>query len=98
MERGGGELRDHVNAGITKDISDAAAETIAKLGGSVAGFQVEGKTYALPFSLGVVGFWYNKALFEQAGISAPPGHVGRDVRRDRQAQGRGHHAAVGRCR
>lgn len=72
MERGGGELRDHVNAGLTKDISDAAADTIAKLGGSVAGFQVEGKTYALPFSLGVVGFWYNKALFAKAGIDAPP--------------------------
>ncbi len=72
MERGGGELADHVAAGLTKDISDSAADTIAKLGGSVGGFQVDGKTYALPFSLGVVGFWYNKALFEQAGITDVP--------------------------
>ncbi|NTW39497.1 MAG: extracellular solute-binding protein [Cellulomonadaceae bacterium] len=72
MERGGGELADHVEAGLTKDLSDAAADTITKLGGSVAGWQVDGKTYALPFSVGVVGFWYNKALFEQAGITATP--------------------------
>ena len=72
MERGGGELADHVEAGLTKDISEAAAETIEKIGGSVAGWQVDGKTYGLPFSVGVVGFWYNKALFEQAGITEPP--------------------------
>ena len=72
MERGGGELAAHVEAGITRDISEDAAETIEKIGGSVAGWQVDGKTYGLPFSLGVVGFWYNKALFEQAGIADAP--------------------------
>lgn len=72
MERGGGELADHVEAGLTKDLSEAAGETIAKLGGSVAGWQVDGKTYGLPFSVGVVGFWYNKALFEEAGITEAP--------------------------
>ncbi|MBT0995370.1 extracellular solute-binding protein [Cellulomonas sp. DKR-3] len=72
MERGGGELADHVEAGLTKDLSDAAGETIAKLGGSVAGWQVDGKTYGLPFSVGVVGFWYNKALFDEAGITETP--------------------------
>ncbi|AEI12898.1 extracellular solute-binding protein [Cellulomonas gilvus] len=72
MERGGGELADHVEAGLVKDLSEAAGDTIAKLGGTVAGFQVDGATYALPFSLGVVGFWYNKALFAEAGIDATP--------------------------
>ncbi|MBO9554594.1 extracellular solute-binding protein [Cellulomonas sp.] len=72
MERGGGELKDHVAAGITKDISEGAKESIDKIGGSVAGWQVDGKTYGLPFSLGVVGFWYNKALWAQAGITEPP--------------------------
>lgn len=72
MERGGGELADHVEAGLTKDISEAASAEIEKIGGSVAGWQVDGKTYALPFSVGVVGFWYNKALFEQAGITEAP--------------------------
>ena len=72
MERGGGELADHVEAGLVMDISEAAADEIETVGGSVAGWQVDGKTYALPFSVGVVGFWYNEALFEQAGITEPP--------------------------
>jgi raffinose/stachyose/melibiose transport system substrate-binding protein len=72
MERGGGELADHVEAGLTKDLSESAKDVIGTLGGNVAGFQVDGKTYALPFSLGVVGFWYNKSLFEKAGITNPP--------------------------
>jgi raffinose/stachyose/melibiose transport system substrate-binding protein len=72
MERGGGELADHVEAGMVKDISDSASEEIAKIGGSVGGWQIDGKTYALPFSVGVVGVWYNTELFEQAGITEPP--------------------------
>lgn len=72
MERGGGELKAHVAAGITKDISDLAADSISAIGGSVAGWQVDGQTYALPFSVGVVGFWYNKALFADAGITETP--------------------------
>ena len=75
MERGGGELADHVEAGLTKDLSEPAKDVIGKLGGNVAGFQVDGKTYALPFSLGVVGFWYNKSLFEKAGITNAPTSV-----------------------
>ncbi|MFI2706711.1 extracellular solute-binding protein [Nocardioides sp. CER28] len=72
MERGGGELADHVEAGLTKDLSKDAADVISKLGGNVAGWQVDGKTYALPFSMGVVGFWYNKSLFAKAGITGTP--------------------------
>ncbi len=72
MERGGGELADHVEAGLTRDLTEDAADEIAKIGGSVAGWQVDDRTYALPFSVGVVGFWYNKSLFEQAGVTAPP--------------------------
>ncbi len=72
MERGGGELADHVAAGLTKDISEPAKDVISTLGGSVAGWQVDGKTYALPFSVGVVGFWYNKALFDKGGVANPP--------------------------
>ena len=55
MERGGGELADHVEAGLVRDISEDAADEIEKIGGSVAGWQVDDKTYALPFSIGVVG-------------------------------------------
>jgi raffinose/stachyose/melibiose transport system substrate-binding protein len=72
MERGGGELADHVEAGLVRDLSEDASEEIDKIGGSVAGWQVDDKTYALPFSVGVVGFWYNTELFQQAGITTPP--------------------------
>ena len=72
MERGGGELADHVEAELTKDLSDAAGDIIGKLGGNVAGWQLDGRTYALPFSVGVVGFWYNKDLFAKVGITTPP--------------------------
>lgn len=72
MERGGGELADHVKAGLTEDLSTVAKPEIQKLGGSVSAWQVDGKTYALPFNMGLVGFFYNKDLFKQAGISAAP--------------------------
>ncbi|MFC7494989.1 MULTISPECIES: ABC transporter substrate-binding protein [unclassified Nocardioides] len=72
MERGGGELADHVEAGMVKDLTESASEEIAKIGGSAGGWQIDGKTYGLPYSIGVVGFWYNTDLFEQAGITAPP--------------------------
>lgn len=72
MERGGGELVDKVEVGLVKNLSDLIPETIANLGGSVSGWQVDGQTYALPFSIGVVGFWYNTELFEQAGIEGEP--------------------------
>ncbi|PZR52166.1 ABC transporter substrate-binding protein [Xylanimonas oleitrophica] len=72
MERGGGELADHVEAGLLKDLSDSAADTISTIEPYMAGFQVEGRSYALPYSIGVVGFWYNKALFQQAGITQTP--------------------------
>lgn len=71
MERGGGELADHVDAGLTRDLTDDAADEIAAIGGSVAGWQVDDRTYALPFSLGVVGVWYNTADFEKAGVEPP---------------------------
>ncbi|MDN4173364.1 extracellular solute-binding protein [Nocardioides sp. SOB77] len=73
MERGGGELADHVEAGMTRDLTEDAAEEIGKIAeGTLAGWQVDGKTYAIPYSVGVDGFWYNTELFEQAGIEAPP--------------------------
>ncbi|MDR1449284.1 MAG: extracellular solute-binding protein [Propionibacteriaceae bacterium] len=70
---GGGELRDQVEAGFVKDItSDVAAELAVIGSGNAAGWQVDGKTYGLPFTLGIEGIYYNKDLFEQAGITAVP--------------------------
>jgi raffinose/stachyose/melibiose transport system substrate-binding protein len=69
---GGGELATQVEAGRVLDISADVADELESLGGSVAGWQVDGATYGLPFSLGIEGFWYNKALFADAGIDAVP--------------------------
>lgn len=75
MERGGGEMADKIDAGLIRDLTDDAAETVDKLGGSVAGWTLDDRTYALPFSIGVVGFWYNTSLFEEAGITEPPATI-----------------------
>jgi raffinose/stachyose/melibiose transport system substrate-binding protein len=72
MERGGGELASHVAAGLTKDITESAAPTLAKISAYVPSFSVGDRAYALPFSMGIVGFWYNKSLFAKAGVDAPP--------------------------
>lgn len=69
---GGGELADQVQAGALMDLSDKIPDAIESLGGSVGGWQSEGATYGIPYSLGVGGFWYNTALFEEAGITEEP--------------------------
>ena len=69
---GGGQLVDQVKAGKVADLTKYVKPWIKSIGGSAAGWQVSGKQYAIPYSVGVVGFWYNKALFKQAGITAPP--------------------------
>ena len=35
-------------------------------------YQYNGKQYGIPWDMGMIGFWYNKDLFAQAGITAPP--------------------------
>jgi len=69
---GGGQLADQVQAGKVKDLTSLTKSWIGNLGSSVQGWQVNGKQYGIPYSLGVVGFWYNKDLFTKASISAPP--------------------------
>jgi raffinose/stachyose/melibiose transport system substrate-binding protein len=69
---GGGQLADQVRAGKVMNITSQVAPWIKSIGGSAAGWQVNGKQYGVPYNLGIVGFWYNKALFKQAGISSPP--------------------------
>lgn len=72
MERGGGELRDHVDAGLVRDITDDVGEEVDKIGEAMPNWQVDDRTYGLPFSFGIVGFWYNTDLFKQAGITEEP--------------------------
>jgi raffinose/stachyose/melibiose transport system substrate-binding protein len=70
---GGGGLREQVDAGLVQDITDLSSGFIGNLNeGAVGLYQVDGVQYGIPFNLGMVGFWYNKDLFAQAGIDAPP--------------------------
>src|SRR4051794_14555742 len=69
---GGGQLVDQVKAKKVADLTKYVKSWIKTIGGSAAGWQVNGKQYAIPYNVGVVGFWYNKDLFAKAGITNPP--------------------------
>ena len=69
---GGGGLVDQQKAGKVADLTKYVKPWIKSIGGTAAGWQVNGKQYGVPYSVGVVGFWFNKQLFKQAGIASPP--------------------------
>jgi ABC-type glycerol-3-phosphate transport system substrate-binding protein len=69
---GGGAMKDQVDQGLLMDVSDVAADVIAKIPGSVTPWQTDGKTYGLPYTAGVAGVYYSQDLFEKAGITAAP--------------------------
>ena len=70
---GGGGMAEQVEAGVLKDITgDVAGWADTMNAGAMGMYQLEGQQYGIPFDLGMVGIWYNKDLFAQAGISAPP--------------------------
>lgn len=68
----GGEVRSQAEAGHLMDLTDVMADTIAEYGGTVKPWQVDGKQYAIPYTFGIEGFWYNQELFDQAGITSLP--------------------------
>ncbi|MFG1698557.1 extracellular solute-binding protein [Nonomuraea sp. NPDC049309] len=70
---GGGVLQQQIDAGLVKDISEDVADVLPNFTpASLSAYQVDGKTYGLPTDIGLVGFWYNKKLFKEAGIDEPP--------------------------
>jgi len=70
---GGGVLSQQVAAGMAQPIDAAIADIADTINpGAMSLFQSGGKQYGLPYNFGLVGFWYNKDLFGQAGITAPP--------------------------
>ena len=73
---GGGTFNAQVEAGLLKDITaDLGADSAWKdsfAPGALGVYSYQGKNYGVPWDMGMVGFWYNKALFEQAGIANPP--------------------------
>jgi len=70
---GGGVLKQQVDAGLVKDLTQPISSWSASLSPiALSAYQFDNKTYGVPFDIGMVGFWYNKALFKKAGIAAPP--------------------------
>jgi raffinose/stachyose/melibiose transport system substrate-binding protein len=70
---GGGTLAQQVSAGLVQPIDDQITDVKDKINpAALTMANVDGKQYGLPYNLGVVGLWYNKDLFQQAGIAGPP--------------------------
>jgi len=69
---GGGEMVEQVAAGYLKDITDATKDQVAAIGAAASIWSVDGKQYGLPYQFGIEGFWYNKDMFTQAGITTTP--------------------------
>jgi raffinose/stachyose/melibiose transport system substrate-binding protein len=74
---GGGVMNEYAEAGLLKDITpdlDANGgewrNTFAP--GALGVYSYKDLNYGVPWDMGMIGFWYNKALFEEAGISEPP--------------------------
>jgi len=70
---GGGIMAAQADAGLLKDITADIADWKDTINpGAMSIYAYNGKQYGVPWDMGMIGFWYNKALFEQAGITAPP--------------------------
>ncbi|NMC46202.1 MAG: extracellular solute-binding protein [Chloroflexi bacterium] len=74
---GGGTLKEQIDAGLLQDITseldaDGGAWRDTFAPGALAVFSSDGKNYGVPWDMGMVGWWYNKDLFAEAGIAAPP--------------------------
>lgn len=74
---GGGVMNEYADAGLLRDITpemdaDGGAWRSTFSPGPLGVYSYLGKNYGVATDMGMVGFWYNKALFAQAGIENPP--------------------------
>jgi raffinose/stachyose/melibiose transport system substrate-binding protein len=72
---GGGVLYQYAEAELVRDLTDALAvdgwgESFAQSALQLHAYN--GGTYGVPWNTGMVGFWYSKAKFAEAGIEAVP--------------------------
>jgi raffinose/stachyose/melibiose transport system substrate-binding protein len=72
---GGGVLQQYADAGLVRDLTDDLAtdgwgETFGQAGLDL--YATDGRNYGVPWRLGMVGFWYRKSQFAEAGIEAVP--------------------------
>jgi raffinose/stachyose/melibiose transport system substrate-binding protein len=67
----GGVMQAQDKAGFLKDITSDVASVDATLSPTaVDAFKVDGKQVGVPFEVGEVVFYYNRKLFEKAGVKA----------------------------
>ena len=67
----GGVMQAQDKAGFLKDITaDVGAVEATMVPAAVDAFKVDGKVVGVPFEMGEVAFYYNKKLFEKAGVKA----------------------------
>jgi len=74
---GGGVMNEYANAGLLRDINaqldaDGGAWRTSFGEGALGVYAYKGVNYGVPWDMGMIGWWYNKALFEQAGITGTP--------------------------
>ncbi|MFB7862732.1 extracellular solute-binding protein [Streptomyces sp. NPDC056069] len=69
---GGGVLQQQVDAGLVEDLTDLLDWSSDLTPVSLQAYRFGGRTYGVPYDIGMVGFWYNKKLFAKAGITTPP--------------------------
>src|SRR6201986_3024097 len=68
---GGGVMQAQDKAGFLKDIGPDVASWEGALSPTAnEAFKVDGKVVGVPFEVGEVAFYYNKKLFEKAGVKA----------------------------
>ncbi len=72
---GGGVLYQYAQAELVRDITEHLAtdgwgETFNQA--ALGLYASDGKNFGVPWNVGMVGVWYNKALFSQAGIETIP--------------------------
>lgn len=64
-------LNQVIDAGLLAELNPADYEDYDFISGSLDGFSKDGKLYGLPRNTDVMGFYYNKALFEENGWQVP---------------------------
>jgi raffinose/stachyose/melibiose transport system substrate-binding protein len=70
---GGATMAQQADAGALQDITSAVSSWASTVNpGAMSIYQYNGKQYGIPWDMGMIGFWYNKALFQQAGITTAP--------------------------
>jgi raffinose/stachyose/melibiose transport system substrate-binding protein len=70
---GGGVLKQQADAGLVKNLTQDTSSWIGTLQPiALTPYTLDGKIYGIPWDSGMVGFWYNKKLFKDAGIDSPP--------------------------